>query len=166
MKGHKLAALRIAGLMWALVFGSLFGALHWQKNLNDSFERSLRAEGKTTFVNLERLQRKEKSLFLPKTMRSTSPKDASYFYTYSYTFNGRNYVITEQVAPELYYLHREGENLEAYRFIDSRGFPHTRLKENNFKPSRGALVPLAGILAILGAVLAIIGFLAHINPRW
>ncbi|MEQ8353783.1 MAG: hypothetical protein RH862_20060 [Leptospiraceae bacterium] len=153
------APYRIAGLLWTMVFGSLALILYWQHSLDQSLQQKIERNGRTTFVYLSRLQRKKKSL-IPEAGPDFLPApEVSYFYTYSYLYNGRNYTVTEQVSVDLYYLHKDGENLEAIRYVDSRGVPHIRLKDNPPQKDNPLLFLLAAGIACFGIMLTLIGFI-------
>ncbi|HBS05424.1 MAG TPA: hypothetical protein DEA96_10685 [Leptospiraceae bacterium] len=152
------APFRIAGILWTLVFGSLAFIFHWQQSMEMELQKKIQNQGHTTFVYLNRLQRKHKSL-VPDSGFSFPPRpEVSYFYTYSYLYNGRNYTVTEEVSVDLYYLHKDGENLEALLFVDSRGTPHTRIKGNPLEKPGHLLFLLSAGIASFGVLLVLIGF--------
>lgn len=153
------ASFRIAGLLWALVFGALSAVLFTQDILEKRIQQSLQQEGKSRFVRLNRLQRKRKSLLPNWNTSFPASPTVDYFYTYSYLHAGRTYTVTEQVDVDLYYLHREGENLEAFVYVDELGYPHTRLKGNPPLKDSPLLLYLSTTLASFGGLLATIGFL-------
>ncbi|MBU43624.1 MAG: hypothetical protein CMN76_10415 [Spirochaetaceae bacterium] len=153
------ASFRIAGLLWALVFGSLALILVWQDQLEKDIAAKLESNGQSTFVHLNRLQRKRKSLIPDMDLALFKQPGVSYFYTYSYLYNGRNYTVTEEVSVDLYYLHREGENLEAIRYVDDRNYPHTRLKGNPHQKQNHLLLLLTSAIACFGLALTLLGLL-------
>ena len=158
MSRSALASFRIAGLLWALTFGSLALVFYTQSVLEKNIQQSITEQGTARFVRLIRLQRKKKSL-LPSSAPFIASPEVDYFYTYSYLHNGRTYTVTEQVPVDLYYLHREGENLEATLFTDTQGYPHTRLEGNPYNPEKSLLPILSSALALFGLLLSAVGFL-------
>ena len=152
------APFRIAGILWTLVFGSLALVFYWQNSMEQDLQKKILNQERTTFVYLNRLQRKHKSL-VPSTGFSFPPSpEVSYFYTYNYLYKGRNYTVTEEVSVDLYYLHKDGENLEALLYADARGTPHTRIKGNPPEQSGPLLFLLSAGIASFGLILILIGF--------